>query len=174
MTTRQHADPAPSTSVDGAGSRRPRVVPLLVAAVLLTALVQHLVLQSYVVPTGALSPALEPGERVLVWKASSGVAPGDLVVVDTTSTADVDRSTPVDDGPVGRALAGVADLLGVEIGRQDRLAVVASVSGESVTLAAPSPGAVSRDDVVGRVLLRIWPVSRFGGVGTAGLEAVAG
>ncbi|WP_392542588.1 S26 family signal peptidase [Oryzobacter telluris] len=171
MTTRPHADPASSTSVAGAGSRRPRAVVLLVSAVLLTAAVQGLLLQSYVVPTGALSPALEPGDRVLVWKASSGAAAGDLVVVDTTATAAVDRSTPVDDGPVGRVLAAVADLLHVDIGRQDRLAVVASASGDTVTLGAPTPGAVGADDVVGRVVLRIWPLTRLGGVDTSGLAA---
>jgi signal peptidase I len=149
-------------------------VVLLVAAVLLTALVQGLVLQSYVVPTGALSPALEPGDRVLVWKAFADAAPGDLVVVDTTATAAVDRSTPVDDGPVGRVLAAVADLLHVDIGRQDRLGVVASASGDTVTLGAPSPGPVASDDVVGRVLLRIWPLDRLGGVATSDLAVVAG
>ena len=78
------------------------MVPLLVGAVLLTALVQGLVVQSHYVPTAALAPAVEPGDRVLVWKARPSVAPGDVVLVDTTGTAGVDRSTPVDDGLVLR------------------------------------------------------------------------
>ena len=173
MTTRQHADPAPTTSVAGAGSRRPRVLVVLVAALLLTALVQGLLLQSVVVPDGDLSPTLEPGDRVLVWKATSGAAPGDLVVVDTTGSAAVDRSTPVDDGFVGRVLSSVADLVGVDIGRQDRLAVVGSGSGSGVSLSPPVSSTVPADDVVGRVLVRIWPLDRLGTVDTAGVGATA-
>jgi hypothetical protein len=169
VTTRQHADPAPTTSVAGAGSRRPRVLVVLVAALLLTALVQGLLLQSVVVPDGDLSPTLEPGDRVLVWKATSGAAPGDLVVVDTTDSAAVDRSTPVDDGLVGRVLSSVADLVGVEIGRQDRLAVVGAGSGSGVPLSAPVVATVPADDVVGRVLVRIWPLDRLGTVDTGGV-----
>lgn len=163
VTTRPHADPAPAIAA-GAGSRRPRVVLLLVAAVVLTALVQGLVLQSYVVPTAALAPAVEPGDRVLVWKAASGARAGDLAVVDTTDTAAVDRSTPVDDGPVGRVLSAVADLVGVDIGRQDRLSVVTAASGDTVTLGAPVPGEVPAEDVVGTVLWRVWPLDRLGAV----------
>ncbi len=173
MTTRQHADPAPTTSVAGAGSRRPRVLVVLVAALLLTALVQGLLLQSYVVPDGDLSPTLDPGDRVLVWKATSGTAPGDLVVVDTTATAPVDRSTPVDDGIVGRVLSSLADLVGVDTGRQDRLAVVGQGSGPDVSLSAPVAATVPSDDVVGRVLVRVWPLDRLGAVDTAGLAQAA-
>ena len=171
MTTRPDADPAPAT-VAGAGSRRPRVVVLPVAAVVLTAVVQGLVLQSYVVPTAALAPAVEPGDRVLVWKAASGAQAGDLAVVDTTATAAVDRSTPVDDGPVGRVLSAVAGLLGVEIGRQDRLSVVTASSGDTVTLGAPAPGEVAAADVVGTVVWRIWPLDRLGAVPAASLAEV--
>lgn len=167
MSARPDADPAPATPVAGAGSRRPGVVWLLVAAVLLTALVQGLVLQSYVVPTAALAPAVQPGDRVLVWKVRPSAAPGDLVVVDTTATAPVDRSTPVSEGTIGRVLAAVADLLQVDTGRQDRLAVVASTGPDEVVLAAPVPGPVSRDDVVGTVVLRVWPLDRLGPVSAA-------
>ena len=172
MRTQHDADPAPSTPVAGAGSRRPRVLVVLVAAVVATALVQGLLLQSYVVPTGALAPALEAGDRVLVWKAGTGAAPGDLVVVDTTASAAVDRSTPVDDGIVGRVLSSLAGMLGVDIGRQDRLSVVTAASGERVALGAPVPGEVSSDEVVGRVLLRIWPLDRLGSVPAGDLAAV--
>ena len=64
---------------------------LLGAAIVVTALVQAFVLQSYFVPTAALAPTVEPGDRVLVWKVRPAVDPGDLVVVDTTATATVDR-----------------------------------------------------------------------------------
>ena len=94
---------------------------LLGAAIVATALVQAFVLQSYFVPTAALAPTVEPGDRVLVWKVRPAADPGDLVVVDTTATATVDRSTPVADGLVGRVLSSVADLLDVDIGAQSAL-----------------------------------------------------
>jgi hypothetical protein len=165
VSARPDADPAPATPVAGPGSRRPGVVALLVAAVLGTALVQGLALQSYFVPTAALAPAVQPGDRVLVWKVRPSTRPGDLVVVDTTASAPVDRSTPVSPGTVGRVLSSLADLLHVDTGRQDRLAVVASGSpdaGDWVALGGPGAGTVSRDDVVGTVVLRFWPLDRFG------------
>jgi non-ribosomal peptide synthetase component F len=168
VSARPDADPAPATPVAGAGSRRPGVVVLLVAAVLVTALVQGFVLQSYFVPTAALAPAVQPGDRVLVWKVRPSTGPGDLVVVDTTASAPVGRPTPASPGTVGRVLASLAGRLGVDTGRQDRLAVVASgaddTGGDDVALGAPSGGTVSRDDVVGTVVLRVWPLDRFGTV----------
>ena len=104
---------------------------------------------------------------MLVWKVSPSPDPGDLVVVDTTASAPVDRSTPVSDGTVGRVLAAAAALLGVDTGRQDRLAVVGSAGSDEVVLGAPVPGAVPRDDVVGTVVLRVWPLDRLGPVAAA-------
>ena len=137
MTARPDVDPVPATSVAEAGSRRPRLVVLLGAAIVVTALVQAFVLQSFFVPTAALAPTLEPGDRVLVWKVRPAADPGDLVVVDTTATAAVDRSTPVADGLVGRVLASVADALGVDVGAQSQAAVVGSSTPDAVTLTAP-------------------------------------
>ena len=164
MTARPDADPAPATDVAGAGSRRPRPVLLLAAAVIATALVQAFVLQSYFVPTAALAPAVEPGDRVLVWKVRPAADPGDLVVVDTTASATVDRSTPVSDGLIGRVLASVAGWLHVDVGAQSELAVVGSSTSDAVTVTAPVAATVPRDDVVGTVVLRFWPLSRFGTV----------
>lgn len=167
MSARPDVDPAPAARAVGAGPRRPGVVRLIVAAVLLTALVQGLLLQSYHVSTPALAPLVHPGERVLVWKAGPSIAAGDLVVVDTTAAADddaADRATPVADGLAGRLLTPLAELLGVDIGGQDELAVVGSVPGDEVRLAAPAPDVVPRGNVVGTVVLRVWPLSRFGAV----------
>ena len=164
MTAHPDADPVPATSVAGAGSRRPRPVVLLAVAVLATAVVQALVLQTYFVPTAALAPTVEPGDRVLVWKVSPGADPGDLVVVDTTATATTDRSTPVSDGVIGRTLAAVADLLHVDIGARSALAVVGSSTPDAVSLTEPVATSVPRDAVVGTVVLRVWPLSRFGTV----------
>jgi signal peptidase I len=167
VTARPDADPAPGTFATEDGSRRPRLVLLLGVALVATALVQAFVLQSYFVPTGALAPTVEPGDRVLVWKVRPAADPGDLVVVDTSATATVDRSTPPADGVIGRAMSSVADLLGVDIGAQSKLAVVGSSTPDAVTLTAPVASTVPRDSVVGTVVLRVWPLSRFGTVPTA-------
>jgi hypothetical protein len=164
VTARPDIDPAPATRVAGAGSRRPGVVPLLVAAVALTAVVQGLVVESSFVPTSGLAPTLEAGDRVLVWKVRPAPGPGDVVVVDTSATAEVDRSTPVDDGLIGRTLSGAADLLGIHPAPQHRLAVVASTSGDRVRLGGAVPTTVPSTDVVGTVVLRFWPIGRLGAV----------
>ena len=164
MTARPDADPAPAISVAEAGSRRPGLVVLLVAAVVVTALVQAVVLQSSFVPTAALAPTVEPGDRVLVWKVRPAADPGDLVLVDTTATAGVHRSTPVADGVIGRVLSSVAELLHVEVAARSELAVVGASTPDAVSLTAPVATTVPRDAVVGTVVLRVWPLSRFGTV----------
>jgi signal peptidase I len=165
--------------VAAAGSRRqrPPIVVLLAAVVVLTALVQGQLLQSYFVPSAALAPSLEPGDRVLVWKVSPALEPGDVVVVDTTATAPVDRATPLDDGLAGRVLTPLAEMLGVDTGRQDHLAVVGGVTGDDVSLSAPVigavPGVVPRDAVVGTAVLRVWPLSGFGTIDATAVAGVA-
>ena len=104
---------------------------------------------------------------MLVWKVRPSPGPGDLVLVDTTDSAPVERSTPVSDGAIGRVLAAAADLLGVDTGRRDRLAVVGSAAADELVLDAPAPGAVPRDEVVGTVVLRVWPLDRLGAVTAA-------
>ncbi len=168
MTARPDADPAPATSVAAAGSRRPRLVLLLGAALVATALVQAFVLQSYFVPTAALAPTVEPGDRVLVWKVRPAADPGDLVVVDTTGTAAVDRSTPVSDGLIGRVLSSLADLLHVDIGAQDELGRGRRLhAGCRVPHRSRGRHRRARRRVVGTVVLRVWPLSRFGTVPAA-------
>ena len=162
MTARPDTGPAPATHVAGAGSRRPGAVVVLALAVVATALVQVLVLQSSYVTSPDLAPTLEPGDRVLVWKARPAAAPGDVVVVDTTATTGADRSTPVDDGPVGRVLSSAAEVLGVDPAPSHRFGVVDSSSGDVVVLGRPEPTTVAGSDVVGTVVLRVWPLSRFG------------
>lgn len=145
-------------------SRRLRPVVLLGVAIVATALVQTFVLQSYFVPTAALSPTVEPGDRVLVWKVRPAADPGDLVIVDTTAMATVDRSTPAADGVVGRVMSSAADLLHIDIGAQSEAAVVGTSTPDAVSLTAPLASTVSRDALVGTVVLRFWPLSRFGTV----------
>jgi len=172
VTAPPDADPAPATSLPESGPCRSRPVVLLGAAIVATALVQTFVLQSYFTPTAALAPTVEPGDRVLVWKVRPAAEAGNLVVVDTTSTAAATRSTPVADGVVGRVLASAADLLHVDAGARSELAVVGTSTPDAVSLTAPVATTVPRDAVVGTVVLRIWPPSRFGRVSTA--EQAAG
>ena len=61
----------------------------------------------------------------------------------------------------------MADLLHVDIGAQSELAVVGSSTPDAVSLTAPVATTVPRDAVVGTVVLRIWPLSRFGTVSAA-------
>jgi signal peptidase I len=168
VTARPDAGPAPATEVAGAGSRRPGLVPVLVAAAVATALAQALAVQSSYVPSSDIAPTLEPGDRVLVWKVRPAPAPGDVVVVDTSATTGVDRSTQVDDGPVGRVLASAAEVLGVHPAPSHRFAVVGSTSGDDVVLGGPDRTTVARSDVVGTVVLRVWPLGRFGSPGVDG------
>ncbi|MGL5911138.1 MAG: hypothetical protein ACRCZP_14140, partial [Phycicoccus sp.] len=121
----------------------------------------------YVVPSAALAPTVESGERLVVWKLRSTPEPGDLVVVDTTDSADVDRATPVDDGPVGRVLSTTAGWLGVDVGTQSRLGVVTAAGEGRVTVRTPEESVVDTRDVVGTAAWRLWPLDRFGSVHTA-------
>ncbi len=165
---RTHADPALPTSVADAGSRRPRLVLVLVVGVLLAAAVRSLLLESYVVASPALAPTLVPGDRVLVWKALEAPAAGDLVVVDTTGSGVVHRAAPQADGLLGRALGAVADSLGVRSGATDTVAVVGSVDGDRVRISAPRAEVVASSDVIGVVGARFWPLGRLGTVTEVG------
>ncbi|MGL5818368.1 MAG: S26 family signal peptidase [Phycicoccus sp.] len=160
--------PDAESATAGRGSHRSRVLVLVAVAIVLAAVVQALVVQTYVVPSAALAPTVEPGERLVVWKMRSTPELGDLVVVDTTDTADVDRATPVDDGPLGRLLGTTAGWLGVDIGTQSRLGEVTAVAGGRVTVRTPDERTVDAEDVVGTAAWRLWPFDRFGSVDTSG------
>ncbi|MGL5865093.1 MAG: S26 family signal peptidase [Dermatophilaceae bacterium] len=149
-------------------SRRRQRVVLAIIAIVVAAVVQACVVQTYVVPSAALAPTVIPGERLVVWKVRSTPEPGNLVVVDTTDTAVIDRGTPVDEGPIGRVLARTAGWLGVEIGTQSRLDVVAAVAEGRLEMRTPDERAVEPGDIVGIVAWRVWPLDRFGSVDSAG------
>ncbi len=164
MMQRTHADPAHRHRVAGAGSRRPRVLPVLVAGVLVAACVRGLLVESVVAPSDALAPALQPGDRVLVWKTGVDPRPGDVVVVDLTGASVSPEDAEPADSVVARVLAAVADRLGVRATARDELAVVAEVGEGRVELSAPTATSVPADDVVGVVGLRFWPLDRLGPV----------
>jgi signal peptidase I len=149
------------------GSRRPRLLALVAVAIVLAALVQAFVAQTYVVPSAVLAPTVQPGERLVVWKVRSAPEPGDVVVVDTTRATATDRSTPVDDGPVGSVLSTMAGWLRVDLGSESRLGVVSAVDGEQIVLRAPEERTTASGDIVGEAVWRLWPLDRLGPVDAA-------
>src|SRR6478672_10961599 len=115
--------------------RGPSWLVLVGAALLVMLVVRGFLVQSFFVPSGSMEPTIEPGDRVLVDKLVSGddVQRGDVVVFDGTTTfAAADRSPHQDDGLVGRALAGAASLVGVDLGEQDFIKRVIGLPGDHV------------------------------------------
>lgn len=110
-----------------------RYVVLLAVAVVLVAVVRSLVVQSFVVPTGSMSPAVQPGDRVVVarWSYLVGdVRRGDVVVFDGAGVfgpAAVPASSPL-----AQAGRGVAAVLGVPVGERDYVKRVVGLPGERV------------------------------------------
>jgi len=110
-----------------------RYVVALAAAVVLVAVVRSLVVQSFVVPTGSMSPTVLPGDRVVVsrWSHVFGqVTRGDVVVFDGAGIfgpASVRSSSPL-----AQAGRGAAALLGVPVGEQDYVKRVVGLPGERV------------------------------------------
>lgn len=79
----------PERRVTLLGDRPRRRQPLLVAAAVVVVLlllaftVRHLVVQTFEVPSGSMSPLLEPGDVILVDRTTRGTADrGDVVVFD--------------------------------------------------------------------------------------------
>ena len=122
-----------------AASRRPRRGPswLLLAgiALLVMMLVRGFLVQSFYVPSGSMEPTIQPGDRILVNKLISGesLRRGDVVVFDGTTTfAAADRTAYQSKGVSGRVLAGVASLVGLDLGEQDFVKRVVGLSGDHV------------------------------------------
>ena len=110
-----------------------RYVVALAVAVVLVALVRSLLVQSFVVPTGSMSPTVHPGDRVIVarWSSLFGdVRHGDVVVFDGAGVfaPDAARSS----SPLAQAGRGIAAALGVPVGEQDYVKRVVGLPGERV------------------------------------------
>jgi signal peptidase I len=104
-------------------------------ALLVMLLVRGFLVQSFYVPSGSMEPTIEPGDRILVNKLADGdsVRRGDVVVFDgTTSFAVADRTPHQDDGAIGKALAGAASLVGINLGEQDFVKRVIGLPGDHV------------------------------------------
>ena len=130
---------APVETDAAAASERPRGGPswLLLAGVslLVMILVRGFLVQSFYVPSGSMEPTIEPGDRILVNKliAGEGLRRGDVVVFDgTTSFAAAELEPHQDDGLIGRALGGVASLVGVDLGEQDFVKRIVGLPGDHV------------------------------------------
>jgi signal peptidase I len=108
---------------------------MVAVALLVMALVRGFLVQSFYVPSGSMEPTIEPGDRILVNKLADGdaVRRGDVVVFDgTTSFAAAERTPHQDDGAIGKALAGAASLVGVDLGEQDFVKRVIGLPGDHV------------------------------------------
>ena len=127
MTTTQ-----PTTAPRGErpASRGVRAVAVLAVALLAALVLRSFVVQTFSIPSNSMSPALEPGQRVLVWRVGAqDVRRGDVVVFDGTGTF-VDAPTP----PRGLARAGAAvgSALGWHPGESDFVKRVVGLPGERV------------------------------------------
>lgn len=136
----QQDPPAAAVETDAAGEpERPRGGPswLLLGgvALLVMLLVRGFLVQSFYVPSGSMEPTIEPGDRILVNKLADGdsVRRGDVVVFDgTTSFAVAERAPHQDDGAIGKALAGAASLVGINLGEQDFVKRVIGLPGDHI------------------------------------------
>ncbi|WP_432546464.1 signal peptidase I [Kineococcus sp. SYSU DK004] len=110
----------------------PRFLLLLALALVVALLVRSFLVQTFSIPSESMSPTLEPGERVLVWRVGAGedVRRGDVVVFDGTGTF-----APVPAERTGLAALGVAAgrLLGFRPGESDFVKRVVGLPGERVT-----------------------------------------
>jgi signal peptidase I len=118
-----------------ASRRGPSWLLLGGVALLVMMLVRGLLVQSFYVPSGSMSPTIAPGDRILVNKTVGGdsLRRGDVVVFDGTSTfAAADRSPDEASGVVGRVLSGAASLVGVSLGEQDFVKRIVGLPGDRV------------------------------------------
>lgn len=117
------------------GRPRPgrRLAVIILVAALTVALVRWLAVQSFVVPTGSMSPTVKVGDRVLVSRLSyrlGDIQRGDVVVFDGSGV--FEPQTP----PARTALAAagrkIASAFSLPIGAQDYVKRVIGLPGERV------------------------------------------
>lgn len=125
--------PATAESAGVAGSRRPRFLLLLGVAVVLFVLVRALLVETYYVPSASMTPALEPGDRLLVDKLSGDVHRGEVIVFDGTEVFGPADRVPQERGALGELMSRAADLLGVDPGEADYVKRVVGLPGDRVS-----------------------------------------
>jgi signal peptidase I len=103
---------------------------LIVLAFALAILIKSFVVQAFFIPSGSMEPALEPGDRVLVNKATFEPARGDVIVF-----SDPDGGPPTDRGVVGGALHWLSEGLGfARPEHEDFIKRIVGLPGEVVEL----------------------------------------
>ncbi len=160
---------------------------ILVAAVLVAVLLRTFVVQTYYIPSVSMTPTLQVGDRIIVDKLAyrfHGVGRGDIVVF-ARPPAENCGGPPVGDlvkrviglpGETVSATGGHVDingkplpepyLNGVSTANFGPVKVPASnyfMMGDNRPYSCDSRdwGTVPRSLIVGKVVLRIWPITRF-------------
>ena len=179
-------EPAPKSS----HRRRVTVewVIIVIAAVAVSFLMRTYVVQTFFIPSGSMEPTLLVGDRIIVDKLSvdwGSINIGDIVVfkappAEHCGDAVTDLVKRVIGLPGDRLTSkgntiyvnGVAlrenwphyEPLGTPIGNVTVPANSYFVMGDNHANSCDSRfwGSVPRSDIVGKVFLRIWPISRFG------------
>ncbi|MCI2240229.1 signal peptidase I [Paenibacillus sp. TRM 82003] len=127
MTTTQPTTAPPRRRRTSPGAR---AVAVLAVALLVALVLRSFVVQTFSIPSDSMSPTLEPGERVLVWRVGAqDVQRGDVVVFDGTGTF-----APAPEEPRGLARLGAAlgSLLGFHPGESDYVKRVVGLPGERI------------------------------------------
>jgi signal peptidase I len=102
-------------------------------ALVVVALTRSLLVQSFVVPTGSMSPEVRAGDRVMVSRLDyrvGDVERGDVVVFDGAGV--FDPATPPARSPLAQAGRGIAAVFGMPIGSRDYVKRVVGLPGEHV------------------------------------------
>jgi signal peptidase I len=146
------ARPSPPQAPDQAG--RPvrsgtarRIAVILLGTALAVALIRGLIVQSFVVPTGSMTPTVQAGDRVLVSRLAyrlGDIRRGDVVVFDGAGVFEPELA-PARTGLAGLG-RGTAAALGVPIGSSDYVKRVIGLPGERVVCCDPQ-GRITVDDV---------------------------
>ncbi|WP_432491665.1 signal peptidase I [Kineococcus auxinigenes] len=126
-TTRPTTAPRPHRRT----SRGGRAVAVLAVALLVALVLRSFVVQTFSIPSDSMSPTLEPGQRVLVWRVGAqDVRRGDVVVFDGTGTFAPSPAEPEGLAALGAAVGG---LLGFHPGESDYVKRVVGLPGERIT-----------------------------------------
>jgi signal peptidase I len=130
-------DPVSAPRASRALSGR-RIVVLIVVAGLAIALVRALLIQSFVVPTGSMTPTVEAGDRVLVSRLAyrtGSIRRGDIVVFDGAGVFAPDAEPARN--PLASAGRGVAALFSLPVGSRDYVKRVIGLPGQRVVCCDP-------------------------------------
>ena len=165
-------------------------VAIVILAVLVSLLMRTFVLQTFFIPSASMEPTLQLGDRVMVSKLSldfGSIHRGDILVFKAPPAASVCGADDPKDfvkrviGLPGDHLTSKGNTIYVNgqalnitwthyepLGRPIGNVVVPKnhyfMMGDNYPDSCDSRywGSVPRSDIIGRVFIRIWPLSRFG------------